>query len=182
MFSLCYFYLFLYIGVLHNVNSRCCLCRLTVTRRVSHELFISFRQVRVDQSLIFSCFYRISFLVIINYAQRFTFFVTFHDLSQNFNKSSMMCANPSGPSALHPVVSEDSVALSIVSYAVCPFVLLLLALVLSALIWFAASVYPFGIVNHFWRSLSFNGIIISFSHFKRTDELYNTLDLYVTQF
>ena len=45
-----------------------------------------------------------------------------------------MGANPSGPPALHPVVSEDSIALSIVSYAVCPFVLLLLALVLSALI------------------------------------------------
>lgn len=95
---------------------------------------LSFRQVRVDQSLMFPCFCRIAFLVIINYAQRFTFYVTFHDLSQNCNKSNMVGANPSGPPALHPVVSEDSIALSIVSYAVCPFVLLLLALVLSALI------------------------------------------------
>jgi hypothetical protein len=35
MFSLCYFYLFF---VYYNLNSRCSLCRLTITRRVSQEL------------------------------------------------------------------------------------------------------------------------------------------------
>ena len=45
-----------------------------------------------------------------------------------------MGGNPSGPPVLHPVVSEDRVALYFVSYAVCPFVLFLLAPVLSALI------------------------------------------------
>ena len=40
MFSMCYFYLFMHTGVIHNLNSGCCLCRLTGTRRVSHELLI----------------------------------------------------------------------------------------------------------------------------------------------
>jgi hypothetical protein len=40
MFSMCYFYLFLHTGVIHNSNSGCSLCHLTGTRRVSHELLI----------------------------------------------------------------------------------------------------------------------------------------------
>jgi len=45
-----------------------------------------------------------------------------------------VCDNPSGPPELHPVISKDHVALSVVFYAECPFVFFLLALVLSALI------------------------------------------------
>lgn len=45
-----------------------------------------------------------------------------------------MCDNRSGPRALHPVVSEDRVALSVVFYVVSPLVLSLLALVLYVLI------------------------------------------------
>ena len=45
MISMCYFYLFMHTGVIHNLNSGCCLCRLTGTRRVSHEsLIIYFMQ------------------------------------------------------------------------------------------------------------------------------------------
>ena len=60
MFSMCYFYLFVHTGVIHNLNFRCCLCRLTRIRRVSHELLIIYSvqnvvlsKVGVGQSLIF---------------------------------------------------------------------------------------------------------------------------------
>ena len=59
MFSMCYFYLFLHTSVMHNLNSGCCLCRLTGIRRVSHQLLIIYSvqnavvsQFRVGQSLI----------------------------------------------------------------------------------------------------------------------------------
>jgi len=45
-----------------------------------------------------------------------------------------VCDNPSGPPELHPVVSEGRVGLSVVFYAVCPFLLFLMALALSALV------------------------------------------------
>jgi hypothetical protein len=36
MIYLCYLYLFTFTGVQHDLYIRCCSCRLTVTRRVSH--------------------------------------------------------------------------------------------------------------------------------------------------
>ena len=76
----------LFLSIFLYLDSRCCLCRLTGTRRV-HRSCLSFRDTRGFQSgsrrsvinfLVF-CF-RISLFVIINYAQHVTFFVTFHNL------------------------------------------------------------------------------------------------------
>ena len=77
-----FFVLFLSIFVYCNLNS---LCRLTVTRRVSQEMYIIPWQPRfsvrfVSISHLFSSgLFRISLFVIINYVQRYACFVTFHD-------------------------------------------------------------------------------------------------------